>query len=64
MLTSDQEAQVRFASRVWSTGDTSGAPASTVKAADKLIFLVAINGAPASLKEFNSVASEIIKLSN
>ena len=33
MLSNDQEARVRFAYRVYSTGNTYGAPASTVRAA-------------------------------
>lgn len=37
MLTNDQEAQVRFAYRVYSTGSTYGSPASTVQAANDLI---------------------------
>jgi hypothetical protein len=36
MLTSDQEARVRFAYRVYSTGNTYGAAASTVRAARDL----------------------------
>jgi len=36
MLTSDQEARVRFAHRLWSTGCTCEAPAATVKAAREL----------------------------
>ena len=33
MLSNDQEARVRFANRVYSTGSAHGAPASTVRAA-------------------------------
>ena len=36
MLSNDQEARVRFAYRVYSTGNTYGAPASTVRAALEL----------------------------
>ena len=33
MLSNDQEARIRFAYRVYSTGNTYGAPASTVRIA-------------------------------
>ena len=33
MLSNDQEARVRFAYRIYSTGNSYGAPASTVRAA-------------------------------
>jgi len=36
MLSNDQEARVRFAYRIYSTGNSYGAPASTVKAALEL----------------------------
>ncbi len=36
-LTADQEANIRFAYRVYSTGNSYGAPASTVQAANDLI---------------------------
>jgi hypothetical protein len=36
MLTSDQEARVRFAYRVYSTGNTYGAPAAAVRSAQDL----------------------------
>ena len=37
MLSSDQEARIRFAYRVYSTGNTYGAPAAAVRAADDLV---------------------------
>ena len=36
MLSDDQLARIRFAHRVWSTGNTYGAPAATVRAANDL----------------------------
>ena len=36
MLTSDQEARVRFAYRVYSTGNTYGAPVTAVRSARDL----------------------------
>lgn len=37
MLSNDQEARIRFAYRVYATGDSYGAPASTVRSALDLI---------------------------
>jgi hypothetical protein len=37
ILSNDQAARVRFAYRVYSTGNSYGAPASTVRAANDLI---------------------------
>ncbi len=64
MLTSDQEAQVRFAYRVWSTGNTHGAPAATVQAAYDLVDKVALNGAPTTAQGFKRAASEILNSSH
>jgi hypothetical protein len=36
MLTSDQEARVRFAYRLYATGNSYGAPAAAVRAAQEL----------------------------
>lgn len=64
MLTSDQEAQVRFAYRVYSTGNSYGAPAAAVRAANELIDKVVeacgqVRRIDARL--FSSVATDIIK---
>lgn len=63
MLTSEQEAQVRFAYRVYSTGSTYGSPAAAVKAANDLIDKVVeacgqVRTIDARL--FSSVATDII----
>ena len=60
MLSSDQEARIRFAYRVWSTGNTYGAPAAAVRAAHDLIDQLALEGAPASPEAFTRIAKEII----
>ncbi len=63
MLTSDQEAQVRFAYRVYSTGNTYSAPASTVQAANDLIDkVVADHGSHTQIaaQDFSRAATAII----
>jgi len=63
MLTSDQEARVRFAYRLWSTGDAHGAPAATVRAANELIDQIALSGAPTSPEGFKRTATKILQAS-
>ncbi len=67
MLTSDQEAQVRFAQRLHHTGETHGAPESAVTAARELCGKVV--EAWGQVREitpqgFKRVASEILNSSN
>ncbi len=59
MLTSDQEAQVRFAYRVYSTGNTYGASQAVTSAAWELIDKIDVKhlGTPASFKR---AAAEIL----
>jgi len=63
MLTSDQEARVRFAYRLWSTGCTHEAPAATVGAARELIDQIALDGAPTSPEDFKRTATKILQAS-
>tara|TARA_Y100000361_G_scaffold97489_1_gene87398 strand:+ start:282 stop:536 length:255 start_codon:yes stop_codon:yes gene_type:complete len=63
MLSSDQEARIRFAYRVWSTGNTYGAPAAAVRAAHDLIDQLALEGAPTSQEAFTKLAKEILRKS-
>ena len=67
MLTSDQEAQVRFAYRVYSTGNTYGAPRSAVTAANDLIDkVVGQHGSHTQIaaQDFSRAATAIIKQGN
>lgn len=61
MLSSDQEARIRFAYRVWSTGNTYGAPAALVRDAHDLIDQIALEGAPTSPEAFTRLAKEILR---
>ena len=63
MLSDDQLARIRFAYRVWSTGNTYGAPASAVRAAHDLIDQLALEGAPTSPEAFSRLAKEILRKS-
>lgn len=60
ILTDDQLARIRFAYRVWSTGNTYGAPAAAVRAAHELIDSIALDGAPTSQEAFTRAAKEIV----
>ncbi len=60
MLSDDQLARVRFAYRVWSTGNTYGAPAAAVRAAHELIDSIALEGGPTSQEAFTRLAKEIL----
>ena len=65
VLSNDQEARVRFAYRVWSTGSTYGAPASIVRDAWDLIDHLALEGAPTSQESFTRLATQVLnKLEN
>ena len=63
MLSGDQLARIRFAYRVWSTGNTYGAPAAAVRAAHDLIDQLALEGAPTSQESFTRLAKEILRKS-
>ena len=63
MLSDDQLARIRFAHRVWSTGNTYGAPAAAVRAAHDLIDQLALEGAPTSPEAFTRLAKEILRKS-
>ena len=68
MSSDDQLARIRFAYRVWSTGNTYGAPAAAVKAAHDLIDQIALEGAPTShwslsYWSFEKAAKEILRKS-
>ena len=61
MLSDDQLARIRFAYRVWSTGNTYGAPAAAVREAYNLIDDIAVEGAPTSQEAFTELAKEILR---
>jgi len=57
--TDDQLAKIRFAYRVYSSGSTYGAPASTVIAANELIAAIGLNhhiGRQKTSQEFKALA--------
>ena len=67
MLTSDQESQVRFAYRLYSTGNSYGSPASTVQAANDLIDkVVEGHGSHTQIaaQDFSRAATTIINKGN
>ncbi len=67
MLTADQEASIRFAYRVYSTGNTYGAPASAVQAANDLIDkVVEGHGSHTQIvaQDFSRAATSIINKGN
>ena len=63
MLSDDQLARIRFAYRVYSTGNTYGAPAAAVRAAHDLIDQLALEGGPTSQEAFTRLAKEILRKS-
>ena len=67
MLTDCQLAKIRFAYRVYSTGNSFGAPAAAVKAADDLVRQIT-HGRPEGRligsQEFKTLAANIIKKGN
>ena len=63
MLSNDQEARIRFAYRVYSTGNTYGASASTVRLAVELTDKVVENfpeGVTIAARDFSISATEIL----
>lgn len=67
MLTDDQLAQIRFAYRVYSTGNSYGAPAAAVRAAEDLVRQIT-HGRPElpqiGSQEFKSLATTILNKGN
>ena len=67
MLTDCQLAKIRFAYRVYSTGNSFGAPAAAVKAADDLVRQITHGrpeGRKISSQEFKTLATAILKKGN